>query len=28
VLSMSTSAHVRTEKDEILEVGSIERWAA
>lgn len=28
VLSMSASAHVRTEKDEILEVGSIERWAA
>jgi nucleotide-binding universal stress UspA family protein len=28
VLSMKTSAHVRTEKDEQLEVGAIDRWAA
>ena len=28
VLSMKTSAHVRTDKDEQLEIGSIERWAA
>ena len=28
VLSMQASAHVRTEKDERLEVGVIERWAA
>jgi nucleotide-binding universal stress UspA family protein len=28
VLSMNASAHVRTEKDEQLEVGSIDRWAA
>lgn len=28
VLSMKTSAHVRTDKDEQLEVMSIDRWAA
>lgn len=28
VLSLKTSAHVRTEKDEHLELGSIQRWAA
>lgn len=28
VLSMKTSDHVRTDKDEQLEVGSMDRWAA